>query len=300
MPGKWDKVVEQMLTQGKLRRREPDEDPNPTKLKRSRTKYACGYCHQYGHNTRKCPVRPVLVEPTPTPPNETQPENGSVTTQDAAQNATEVTHDVAHNAAELGQNDVQTVVNQATQSTGTKGKRKGKVAPAVPRKGRPPAHKKNKSSTAKGESSNAARPTQPSGPAPHTTAPRTVGPPPAVPPTVALPTTARPTQPNEFQPGDHFGHIEALKNAHNMTMLSCAITEVPMPPKLVEANNILHDLMEVTSGNNYDWRRVAEQLGLTQDEGYMGFMEQMNVNQTTANEEGGTQQSEVTSTNHKI
>ncbi|KAJ1434381.1 Zinc finger, CCHC-type superfamily [Sesbania bispinosa] len=262
------------------------------------TKYACGYCHQYGHNTRKCPLRPVLVEPTPL--NELQPQNGSEAAQDAAQNATEVTQD----AAEVAQNDVQTTVNQATQSTGTKGKGKGKVAPAVPRKGRPPAHKKNKSSTTKGESSNAARPTQPSGPTPHTTAP----------PTAAPPTAARPTQPNEFQPGNQFGHIEALKNAHNMTKLSYAITKVSMPPKLVEANNIFHELLgvaqEVTSGNNYDWRRVVEQLGLTQDEGYMGFMEQMeatkischsqNVNQTTANEEGGTQQNEVTSTNQKI
>ncbi|KAJ1434383.1 hypothetical protein SESBI_05526 [Sesbania bispinosa] len=75
-----------------------------------------------------------------------------------------------------------------------------------------------------------------------------------------------------------------------MTKLSYGITKVSMPPKLVEANNILHELLgvaqEVTSGNNNDWRRAAEQLGLTQDEGYMGFMEQVNVNQTTANEEG--------------
>ncbi|KAJ1404180.1 hypothetical protein SESBI_26777 [Sesbania bispinosa] len=146
--------------------------------------------------------------------------------------------DVAHNAAKLGQNDVQTVVNQATQSTGTK------------------AH---------------------SAKWPNTTYYCTT---PVAPPTVALPTAARPTQPNEFQPGDHFGHIEALKNAHNMTMLSRAITKVPMPQKLVDANNILHDLMEVTSGNNYDWRRVAEQLGLTQDEGYMGFIEQVILTST--------------------
>ncbi|KAJ1377974.1 Zinc finger, CCHC-type superfamily [Sesbania bispinosa] len=50
----------------KLRRREPDEDPNPTKLKRSHTKYYCGDCHQQGHNTRKCPNRPVQEEPVQT------------------------------------------------------------------------------------------------------------------------------------------------------------------------------------------------------------------------------------------
>ncbi|KAJ1386615.1 hypothetical protein SESBI_40665 [Sesbania bispinosa] len=85
------------------------------------------------------------------------------------------------------------------------------------------------------------------------------------PPNVAPPTAANPTQ------------IEVLKNAHNMTMYTHGITKVPMPPKLVEANDILHKLLE-----------AAKNLCHSQ-----------NVTPTTANEEGGTQQSEVTSTNQK-
>ncbi|KAJ1392294.1 hypothetical protein SESBI_35938 [Sesbania bispinosa] len=48
----------------KLRRREVDEDPNPTKLKRSHTKYTCGRCQQGGHNIRKCPMPPPVVKET--------------------------------------------------------------------------------------------------------------------------------------------------------------------------------------------------------------------------------------------
>lgn len=38
----------------KLRRREVDEDPNASKLKRANTKYRCTRCDQYGHNNRGC------------------------------------------------------------------------------------------------------------------------------------------------------------------------------------------------------------------------------------------------------
>ncbi|RDX58521.1 hypothetical protein CR513_62156, partial [Mucuna pruriens] len=38
----------------KLRRREPDEDPNPTKLRRTHTTNKCNRCHQFGHNSRTC------------------------------------------------------------------------------------------------------------------------------------------------------------------------------------------------------------------------------------------------------
>ncbi|KAJ1398797.1 hypothetical protein SESBI_30784 [Sesbania bispinosa] len=49
----------------KLRRREPDEDPTPTKLKRTNIKYACGFCHSYGHNNRKCILKPTEEPPPP-------------------------------------------------------------------------------------------------------------------------------------------------------------------------------------------------------------------------------------------
>ncbi|KAJ1387004.1 hypothetical protein SESBI_40318 [Sesbania bispinosa] len=47
---------------------------------------------------------------------------------------------------------------------------------------------------------------------------------------------------------------------------------------MIETNNILRDLLvvanKVTSGKEYDWKLVAQQLGLTQIEGYMNFMQQ--------------------------
>lgn len=69
----------------KLRRREPDEDPNPSKLKRTRTSNRCKRCHHYGHNSRTCknpPINPVPSETElgddgnsaqPEPQNDTQP-----------------------------------------------------------------------------------------------------------------------------------------------------------------------------------------------------------------------------------
>ncbi|KAJ1431131.1 Zinc finger, CCHC-type superfamily [Sesbania bispinosa] len=44
----------------KLRRREHDEAPTPTKLKRANTNYVCGFCHKKGHNSRKCPDKPAV------------------------------------------------------------------------------------------------------------------------------------------------------------------------------------------------------------------------------------------------
>ncbi|KAJ1440929.1 hypothetical protein SESBI_01604 [Sesbania bispinosa] len=49
----------------KLRRREPNEDPTLTKLKRMNTKYACSFCHSYGHNSRKCNLKPREEPPPP-------------------------------------------------------------------------------------------------------------------------------------------------------------------------------------------------------------------------------------------
>ncbi|RDX79885.1 hypothetical protein CR513_39636, partial [Mucuna pruriens] len=43
----------------KLRRRELDEDPNPTKLRRTHVRNRCKMCHQYEHNTRTCKQQPV-------------------------------------------------------------------------------------------------------------------------------------------------------------------------------------------------------------------------------------------------
>ncbi|KAJ1384226.1 lipid storage droplets surface-binding protein 2-like [Sesbania bispinosa] len=81
-------------------------------------------------------------------------------------------------------------------------------------------------------------------------------------------------------------------------------------PTLTKANSILHHLMviaqQVTSGTQYNWRRVAGQLGLSQNETYMNYMHQVEKAKNfygiedinTQEGEGGTQQSGVTST-HK-
>ena len=45
--------------QVKLRRREPDEDLNPTKLRRSHTSNICHSCHKYRHNSRSYRNKPI-------------------------------------------------------------------------------------------------------------------------------------------------------------------------------------------------------------------------------------------------
>lgn len=42
----------------KLRRREADENPKPTKLRRSTTSYTCSRCGKSGHNKKRCPLPP--------------------------------------------------------------------------------------------------------------------------------------------------------------------------------------------------------------------------------------------------
>ena len=46
----------------KLRRREPDEDANPTKLRRTHTQNQCRNCLQHGHNRATCKNPPVHVD----------------------------------------------------------------------------------------------------------------------------------------------------------------------------------------------------------------------------------------------
>ncbi|KAJ1376229.1 hypothetical protein SESBI_50159 [Sesbania bispinosa] len=108
--------------------------------------------------------------------------------------------------------------------------------------------------------------------------------------------------------------IHILQNIHNTTMYMQEKCGPPLPPNLVETNNILRDLMgiaeQVTAGKQYDWKKVAQQLGLIQGEGYMNFMNSIDeakkicgFNESAQDaapaapaEEGGTQQSEVGST----
>lgn len=74
-PLKWPEtddveILPPMYKQGpgrpkKLRRREPDEPTNPTKVRRTNTVNKCRRCNTYGHNSRRCPLPPPVIEETP-------------------------------------------------------------------------------------------------------------------------------------------------------------------------------------------------------------------------------------------
>ena len=49
----------------KIRRREPDKESNPTKLRRKTTKYQCSRCGKSSHNYRRCPLPPPVVKEPP-------------------------------------------------------------------------------------------------------------------------------------------------------------------------------------------------------------------------------------------
>ncbi|KAH1221627.1 hypothetical protein GmHk_12G034995 [Glycine max] len=49
----------------KIRRREPDKESNPTKLRRKTTKYQCSRCGKSSHNSRRCPLPSTVVEEPP-------------------------------------------------------------------------------------------------------------------------------------------------------------------------------------------------------------------------------------------
>ncbi|KAJ1390287.1 hypothetical protein SESBI_37590 [Sesbania bispinosa] len=82
-----------------------------------------------------------------------------------------------------------------------------------------------------------------------------------------------------------------------------------LPPNLVEANNIIKELLivaqQVTSGKHYNWKKVTSTLGVTHIEPYTTFMESVDnatamcaPSNTTASEDGGKQQSAVTNIEH--
>ncbi|KAJ1439968.1 hypothetical protein SESBI_02197 [Sesbania bispinosa] len=114
--------------------------------------------------------------------------------------------------------------------------------------------------------------------------------------------------------------FQILQNIHNTVQFMQKSTGQALPPSLVETNNILRELMviakKITFGKECVWKLVAQQLGLTQNEGYMNFMNQIDeakkycaINDTTqpaatndttqpvaAADVVGTQHSEVAST----
>ena len=47
--------------QKKLRKKEPDENPNRSRLIRDQVPYKCSRSRAIGHNTRRCPLPPPVV-----------------------------------------------------------------------------------------------------------------------------------------------------------------------------------------------------------------------------------------------
>ena len=45
----------------KLRKKEPDENPNRSRLIRDQVPYKCSRSRAIGHNTRRCPLPPLIV-----------------------------------------------------------------------------------------------------------------------------------------------------------------------------------------------------------------------------------------------
>ncbi|KAJ1429206.1 hypothetical protein SESBI_08562 [Sesbania bispinosa] len=145
--------------------------------------------------------------------------------------------------------------------------------------------------------------------------PAHVNPPPAPmnPHPVAVnPTPTSNTQQPDWSNMTALEQIGVLKNVHQTIMIMQQLQGNQLPPYLKEANNILHNLMvvaqEVTSAKAYDWKKVASQLGLSDNEPYMNFMNQVDEAKnfcgfqdydcTTTNDgTGGTQTSDVTTTN---
>lgn len=87
----------------KLRRRELDENLNPTKLKRTKTSNKCGRCHKFSHNSRSCSMPPVAPINSKAE-NQTEASN----TQAAAQNEANNTQAAAQTGASNSQASTQT------------------------------------------------------------------------------------------------------------------------------------------------------------------------------------------------
>ncbi|KAJ1384309.1 hypothetical protein SESBI_42656 [Sesbania bispinosa] len=135
---------------------------------------------------------------------------------------------------------------------------------------------------------------------------------------IELPPSANVAQPTVVQPTDlpsmlsifQLPPLSKLNCCRMFIRQPCTCRGPTLPPQLTEANNILHHLMvvaqQVTSSRPYDWRNVAAKIGLTQNETYMDYMGQLEEAKkfcgyedpeiAATNEEGGTQQSDLTST----
>ncbi|KAJ1443131.1 Zinc finger, CCHC-type superfamily [Sesbania bispinosa] len=293
------------------------------------TKYACGNCHQYGHNTRKCPSRPTetpnIGDGPSNEPNDTATGTASAhppaqpTNPSAGNPLAQPTNPSAGNAP-TQPNDTATGNPPTQHPNASTSKGKGKVndqGAKVPsgnsKRGRntqaaqptivvaqqqAPGGKAKRGRPSK--KSDVAVPVAPpaSGPG---IVPIPVAPPafdPANVPILVAPTADQLTNPE--------GQLTVLQNAFDTTMFMMShCNATTLPPNLVEASNIIKQLLtvaqQVTSGKPYDWKKVASTLGVTHIEPYMTFMESVDnatamcaPSNTTGCEDGGTQQSAVT------
>ncbi|KAJ1437090.1 Zinc finger, CCHC-type superfamily [Sesbania bispinosa] len=229
---------------------------------RSHTKYVCGHCKQIGHNARKCLKRPkVQTEPaTSTQPSGTAPPTTSTQPSGTVPPAT--------STQPSGPNPI------ATSSQPTQDNPSMTAEPvAQPSQGKSKAAAL--SNVASGKRGTWKKKTGPSNVA---AVPPNYANPAATVPSQSVPTTSTtfPSVPSQSPANEQ---IKILQNTHNTFQFIQQGTGQDLPPSMVETNNILRDLLvvanKVTYGKEYDWKLVAQQLGLTQIEGYMNFMQQI-------------------------
>ncbi|KAJ1384799.1 Zinc finger, CCHC-type [Sesbania bispinosa] len=234
--------------------------------KQSHTKYVCGHCKQIGHNARKCPKRPkVQTEPaTSTQPSGTAPPAASTQPSGTVPPATSTQpsrpNPIATSSQPTQDNPSMTAEPVAQPSQVLS---KGKSKAAAP------------SNVASGKKGTGKKKTGPSNVAAVSPNCANLA---ATVPSQSVPTTSTtfPSVPSQSTSNEQ---IKILQNTHNTFQFIQQGTGQDLPPSMVETNNILRDLLvvanKVTSGKEYDWKLVAQQLGLTQIEGYMNFMQQI-------------------------
>ncbi|KAJ1412281.1 Zinc finger, CCHC-type [Sesbania bispinosa] len=252
-------------------------------VRRSHTKYVCGHCKQIGHNARKCPKRPkVQTEPiastqpsgTVPPATSAQPSRPNPTAT-SSQPTQVPSHPIKFPKNLV--NDVKIILpifiapQDNPSMTATISAQPSQVLSKGKSKAVAPSNVDSGLRQKKTGSINVA-----AGP-PNCVNPTATVPTQSVPTTLPGPaSTTFPTVPSQSTANEQ---IQILQNTHNTFQFMKQSTGQALPPSMVEANNILRDLLvvanKVTSGKEYDWKLVAQQLGLTQIEGYMNFMQQI-------------------------
>ncbi|KAJ1395362.1 Zinc finger, CCHC-type superfamily [Sesbania bispinosa] len=108
---------------------------------RSHTRYLCGVCHQGGHNSRKCPNRPVTEDSTEQPDGQAAPTSEQQTAPTTEQQTAPTTEQQSGPTSEQqGQQHEANTAQGAPPKTNPKNRKgKGKVPPTTQEKGKAPA-----------------------------------------------------------------------------------------------------------------------------------------------------------------